>query len=829
MNNNVRKPLKPQLHISINNSSLSKTIFNDSYTIKRSIPPQNVITTTTHQQHNEMNFSVQSIRSMMNSIKLLEVKKRNKNGIIPSSPTFEDLSNIRKKEKFTIDDNNIETSLFNDYDDWRMSSTPFHKAFPQEQFTSCNNSNSNSSKSNSSSENAVIELSDIYKDKIQNASSNEVIILPNTKLTMNFLVISKPIALKGQIGSCLEITEGPIMIRISDNTENDAVKISQLKILFNDSNLNKSNNNIKHKTITNLFKLFPGSLLELEDCDIVYNNINNSSSNCNSNNNHLHPLSSSSGNANTKSVAFLLFPCESSLLTSVLTITNTRVTHFYQTIRCGHNCILNINKSSISYNYGKSVVILNPLIVKVNETTFDKCVNGGIHIKFIEEGHINEQRKIYMYKNVFETSMANAICLEGNKMLNSNLIITIRNNMFRYFRSDGVIVWDLNYNVFDVSGNTFHKNKGNGLNIQRVLSVNNSSKEDWAVKIKDNTFTENGGFGLFVNDAVIDAVNNKYIRNKESGMILCNLMLDNPRTALKVFKSDKFSMNLLPTEWCTNEALGYVKGDSSSGSGNGSGNNNNTKSIINSNSLQMCSYLTQNNFYENSGCGLKIINYNYRIIADTNSFRENCEHGIYIDLDSNTSSINVSSSTPNATRIEKIKQFKNSEHLQATTLANLILTQCIIESNVKSGISLNNCFVFCEECYIVNNMGFAVYTTKREFASCFKESKVKGKKNQITGTLGGEWGEINLNSQVGCNVSCHGSSNMHKDKKAKIENDIPNNNMVNTLNDIDIQMKDGGSIKERDSEDNIRKSSGINYRNKDRKKGNKKEENCDVF
>ena len=73
----------------------------------------------------------------------------------------------------------------------------------------------------------------------------------------------------------------------------------------------------------------------------------------------------------------------------------------------------------------------------------------------------------------------------------------------------------------------------------------------------------------------------------------------------------------------------------------------------------MCSYLTQNNFYENSGCGLKIINYNYRIIADTNSFRENCEHGIYIDLDSNTSSINVSSSTPNATRIEKIKQFKN--------------------------------------------------------------------------------------------------------------------------------------------------------------------------
>ena len=824
MNNNVRKPSKPQLHISINNSSLSKTIFNDSYTIKRSIPPQNAIAIT--RQNNEMNSSVQSLRSMMNSIKLLEVKKRNKHQIvpsytcssndkpIPSSLTFEDLSNIRKKEKFTMEDN-IDNSLFNDYDDWRMS-TP-HKAFPQEPFTSSNNT----SQSNSSSENAATELSDIYKDKIQNASSNEEIVLPNTKLTMNFLVISKPITLKGQIGSCLEITEGPIMIRISENSENDSVKISQLKILFNDSDLNKSNN-IKNKTITNLFKLFPGSLLELEDCDIIYQNRYN-----NSNNIHLNP--SSSNHPNTKSVAFLLFPCESSLLTSVLTITNTRVTHFYQTIRCGHNCILNINKSSISHNYGKSVVILNPLIVKVNETTFDKCVNGGVHIKFIEEGHVNAHRKIYIYKNTFETSMANAICLEGNKSLNSNLIIALRNNIFRYFRSDGVIIWDLNYNVFDISGNTFHKNKGNGLNIQRVVSVNSNSnnKEECSVKIKDNTFTENGGFGLFVNDAVIDAVNNKYIRNKESGMILCNLMLDNPRAALKVFKSDNFSLNLLPTEWCTNEALGYVKAENSS-SNNNNNNNMNTKSIIGNNSsqTQMCSYLTQNNFYENSGCGLKIINYNYRIIADTNSFRENCEHGIYIDLDSNTS-INVTS-TPSATRIEKIKQFKNSEHLQATALANLMLVQCIVESNVKSGISLNNCFVFCEECYIVNNMGFAVYTTKREFANCFKESKVKGKKNQITGTLGGEWGEINLNSQVGCNVSCKGSSNVHKNKKAKIESDIPNNNMVNTLNDIDVEIKDALSLKERDSCDIIRKSN-INYRNKDNKKDNKKEENCDVF
>ena len=798
MNNNVRKPSKQQLHISINQSSLSKTIFDDSIPIKRPIPQQNAGTIT--QQNQSMNSSVQSIHSVVRSIKLSEIKKRNKNQIVPSytytsnnkqypsSPIFEELSNIRKKEKFMMDDN-IENSLFNDYDDWHMTN-PL-KTSPQE-------INLKDDSQNSPNEDTLMELSDSYKDRIQNASLNEEIILPNKKITMNFLVISKPITLKGQIGSELEITEGPIMIRISENSENDSVKISQLKISFNDSDLYKTNKNNKTKSITNLFKLFPGSLLALEDCDIIYQNRYNQSN---------KPPTNSS----TKSVAFLLFPCENNLLTSVLTITNTRVTHFYQTIRCGHNCILNINKSSISHNYGKSVVILNPLIVKVNETSFDKCINGSIHIKFIEEGYINVPRKIYMYKNVFESSMANAICLAGNKTLKCDLAIALINNIIRYFRSDGVIIWDVNFNAFEISGNTFHKNKGNGLNIQKVMAL---SKDDYSVKIKDNTFTENGGFGLFINDTIIEAVNNKFIRNKESGMILCNLILENPSVALKVFKSDNFSSNLLPTEWCTNAALGYNKTD------NSDVNNNNNNNI----NLQEVSILNQNNFYENSGSGLKIINYNFRINADKNSFRENCEHGIYIDLDCNNSIVTTTSI--HNSRLDKIKHFKNINSLQATSFANLVLSQCIIESNVKSGIFLNNSFIFCEECYIVNNMGFAIYTTKREFANCFKESKTKGKKNQITGNLGGEWGEINLNSQVGCAVSCKGNSSQ-KDKKARIESKIPNNNEVNTLNDIDIQLKDL-NLKDIESIDKIKRSNS-SYKARDKKKTNKKDDNCGVF
>ena len=49
-----------------------------------------------------------------------------------------------------------------------------------------------------------------------NADFNEEIVLPGVKLKMNFLNISKPISIKGQEGSSIEIAEGPILINISE-------------------------------------------------------------------------------------------------------------------------------------------------------------------------------------------------------------------------------------------------------------------------------------------------------------------------------------------------------------------------------------------------------------------------------------------------------------------------------------------------------------------------------------------------------------------------------------------------------------------------------------
>jgi len=95
-----------------------------------------------------------------------------------------------------------------------------------------------------------------------NNKNNEDVILPPGKISLKYLLISKPLTIKGQPGTILEITEGPIIINIDDSSKKGTVKFSELNIVFNGFNIKKKQNN------SYLFKLFPGTIVEIEDCDI---------------------------------------------------------------------------------------------------------------------------------------------------------------------------------------------------------------------------------------------------------------------------------------------------------------------------------------------------------------------------------------------------------------------------------------------------------------------------------------------------------------------------------------------------------------------------------
>ena len=67
-----------------------------------------------------------------------------------------------------------------------------------------------------------------------------------------------------------------------------------------------------------------------------------------------------------------------------MTLTNSRLSNFYQSIRAGQNCIVNINKSAFMRNYGKAIVMINPIFLKVSETLFENN-EENIHIKYMDE------------------------------------------------------------------------------------------------------------------------------------------------------------------------------------------------------------------------------------------------------------------------------------------------------------------------------------------------------------------------------------------------------------------------------------------------------------
>ena len=602
------------------------------------------------------------------------------------------------------------------------------------------------------------QISLMLKQKIESANFNEEIILPSAEINIDSLNITKPIKIKGKENSYLYINEGPIIIdfesfnninNIENNKNNNIVKFSQMQIIYNDNKISKE------KKITPLFKIHQSSFLELEDCDIVFHNKKSE-----------HISSSSPQNLgeskDIKSVAFLLFSNKKNdkninLNSSLLTLTNTRVHNFYQSIRAGLNCIININKSAFIQNYGKAIVMINPIFLKISETLFEYNEDNNIHIKFLDECLFEEKRKICFHKNEFEKSIGYNICIEGVKNDKLDLSIDITKNNFNNTFTDSVLIYDIIYNYFEITGNIFKQNKGNGLIIQKSFfnNINNGKNINsninnnlfQPIKIKNNQFIENKSFGLFINDCIIELISNKFILNRQSGVILCNIIIDDPKQGLEGIN------------------LKSIKGDFSS--------------IIKS--TKTSSTISKNSFYKNGESGVYIYGYPYKVNIQESVFDSNIKNGISIDLDCLYGNYN--------NFISKLNEYKAITQIQKIyELCNIIINKCIIEKNMKNGILLNSCLILCEETFIINNLDYAISIKRKEYKNCFKE----GKKNVIYGTMGGDWGEIDLNKEVHCGFGCTPKSEINYKIKEEIIKNVPiylNQSIDNKSDDEGLQKR----------------------------------------
>ena len=597
----------------------------------------------------------------------------------------------------------------------------------------------------------------VIKQKIENAKLNEEIILPNSEINLESLTINKPITIKGQQNSCLFINGGPILIDLENYNKNmknnpkNFIKFSQMRILYDDSKVNKD------KKITILFKLHPSTFLELEDCDIGF-----------------QPLSKTKSNKEKKSVAFLLssnktlennknkldlnYPN-----TTILNLTNTRIHDFYQSIRSGQNCIANITKSAFLQNYGKAIVMINPISLKINESLFQNNMDNTVHVKYIEDNLFEEKRKIFINKNEFENTLGNHVCIEGIKSPKLDLSLVLTKNNFIKSNTDGVLAYDLLYNFFEIGNNIFKKNQGNGLYIQKsfynkvFLSLNKNIQYQ-PIKIKDNQYIENKGFGLFNNDCIIEAISNKFKLNRHSGMFLCNISVDDPKQGFNGIQNFNSNNN--------NYNYNLIDDDDFS-------------TIIKE--VKRSSNLLNNSFIENGENGLFVYGYPYYINIFENVFNRNCKNGISIDLDplyknnnninnnlNNNNIININTKKRNQDFNTLLSEFKSCPNKSSTELADITITNCVIENNKKTGIVLNSCLIYCDGSFIINNLDYAISIKKKEYQHCFKS----GKKNVINGSIGGSWGQIDMGKE-GCGFFCMGKDKLDLSKKEDILNKVP--------------------------------------------------------
>ena len=79
-----------------------------------------------------------------------------------------------------------------------------------------------------------------------------------------------------------------------------------------------------------------------------------------------------------------------------------------------------------------------------------------------------------------------------------------------------------------------------------------------------------------------------------------------------------------------------------------------------------------------------------------------------------------------------------------------------------------------------------------EYKNCFKQ----GKNNTISGSLGGDWGEINLDKEVHCGFACMPKSERNFKKKEEIIKKVPSyldHDEIKSLDDIKRKTGDSGS------------------------------------
>jgi hypothetical protein len=368
------------------------------------------------------------------------------------------------------------------------------------------------------SEEAVAKL----QDSLLRAEAGSIVVLPPLHLRLNSLRLCNPLTLKGSPGTVLELVNGSIVVDFSSQSKesilgrpSDRVVICELSLVFG-----ADRRYLDSKSPVALFVVdTPNSSLEIRDCDIKSLSM------------EPHNTSAeSSGQGTVQDVCLWVNGFASRRIAREtgfcsVYVTSCNITGFYEFVKGGNMCKVQIEKCHISDCSGNAITLYNPSEALVHQSVIERCQGSAIDIRLSGDGSRPTRgsrsgslstskdmnpRSIVITGNDLRTTGGYGVTIWAEHQAAVPMSLAISKNKITNCRKEGLAIRHLSLCDVNVTSNDFSVNQGSGCWIQKVYKLYSES----IITISLNrAFDSHAGYGIYLYDTAGVLDGNECFRN----------------------------------------------------------------------------------------------------------------------------------------------------------------------------------------------------------------------------------------------------------------------------------------------------------------------------
>lgn len=361
------------------------------------------------------------------------------------------------------------------------------------------------------------------QDTLLRAEAGSIVVLPPIHIHVSTLRICNPLTLKGSPGTILELTSGSIVVDFSSQSResilgrpSDRVVICELSLLFA-----ADRRFIDSKAPMALFVVdTPNSFLEVRDCDIKslsmepHNTSAESSGQC-----MIQDVCLWANGFSNRRVTGEVGVCS-------VFITSCNIAGFYEFVRGGNACRVQVEKCHVSDCSGSGMTLCNPCEAIVHQSVIERCQGSAIDIRLSGDGsrqpkHSSRSgslstskeispRTIAITGNDLRTNGAYGVTIWAEHHAAVQMAIAISKNKITNCRKEGLAIRHLSLCDLNILSNDFSVNQGSGCWVQKVYKLYSESTINISL---NRAFDSHAGYGIYLYDTAGVLDGNECFRN----------------------------------------------------------------------------------------------------------------------------------------------------------------------------------------------------------------------------------------------------------------------------------------------------------------------------